>query len=153
MLYLGEMKPEETLDFHIRWAWHGIARVYNQQADRHGITMSIGYVLLNIDQRNGTPSTRLGPKMGMEPRSLTRTLKAMEEQGLIVKRSDKTDKRLVLIHLTELGRRKRELSKQTVIRFNEYLQSQLPKQKLKAFFEVMGEINHLLTKEKPGRFF
>ena len=32
--------------------------------------MSIGYALLNID-KDGTPSTKLGPKMGMEARSLT----------------------------------------------------------------------------------
>ena len=74
------MKPEETFDFHIRWAWARISRMYNAQAANFGGTMSIGYVLLNID-REGTPSTKLGPKMGMESRSLTRTLKGMEEMG------------------------------------------------------------------------
>jgi MarR family transcriptional regulator, organic hydroperoxide resistance regulator len=55
------MKPEETIDHPIRWAWHRIARRYNAEAAKHGGTMSIGYVLLTIDPE-GTPSTKLGPK-------------------------------------------------------------------------------------------
>ncbi|NQX92775.1 MAG: MarR family transcriptional regulator, partial [Flavobacteriales bacterium] len=58
------MKPEETIDFHIRWAWSKISRMYNVEAAKYGGTMSIGYVLLNIE-KDGTPSTKLGPKMGM----------------------------------------------------------------------------------------
>ncbi len=63
------MKPEETVDFHIRWAWAKISRYYNAAASPFGGSMSIGYVLLNVD-KEGTPSTKLGPKMGMESRSL-----------------------------------------------------------------------------------
>ena len=76
------MKPKETVDFHIRWSWHNISRMYNLKASDFGGTMAIGYTLLNID-KDGTPSTKLGPKMGMEPRSLTRMIKSLEENGLI----------------------------------------------------------------------
>ena len=147
------MKPEETIDFHIRWAWHGIARIYNSQADKHGLSMSTGYILLNIDQKAGTPSTKLGPKMGMEPRSLTRTIKSMEEEGLIIRKQDKNDKRMVRIHLTELGKKKRELSKIAVIRFNEYLEKRLPKAKLNQFFEIMTLINNNLVEAQPDKIF
>lgn len=147
------MKPEETIDFHLRWAWHSIARLYNGQAEKHGLSMSTGFVLLNIDQRTGTPSTKLGPKMGMEPRSLTRTLKAMEDEGLITRKSDKNDKRMVRIHLTELGRKKRDISKQAVIRFNEYIQDRISRTKLNTFFDVMDQINHILEEETPEHLF
>ena len=46
------MKSESTFDFHIRWARARISRLYNQQAAEYGGTMSIGYVLLNIDMNN-----------------------------------------------------------------------------------------------------
>ncbi len=46
---------------------------------------------------------KLGPKMGMEPRSLTRMIKSLEEKGWIEKRMDNSDKRMVNIHLTETG--------------------------------------------------
>ena len=46
--------------------------------------MATGFALLSIDPEKGTPSTSLGPKMGMEATSLSRTLKTMEEKGLII---------------------------------------------------------------------
>ena len=142
------MKPEETIDFHIRWAWHGIARIYNTEAAQHGLTMSTGYVLLSIDHLDGTPSTKLGPMMGMEPRSLVRTLQSMEEDGLIKRKPDKIDKRVVRIFLTEKGKKKRDLSKVRVIQFNEFIHKKVGKKKLKGFFKVMDEINTIINEEK-----
>lgn len=135
------MKAEETIDFPIRWAWHKIARLYNLEAQKHGITMSIGYCLLNIDRVNGTPSTKLGPLMGMEARSLTRTLKSMEESGLIYRQSTDKDRRLVRIRLTPLGLEKREISKQTVIKLNQYLFDKLSENDILHFFRTMQIIN------------
>ena len=40
------MKPQETVDFHIRWSWYNISRMYNSKANEFGGTMSIGYALL-----------------------------------------------------------------------------------------------------------
>lgn len=141
------MKPEQTIDFPIRWAWHRIARIYNCEAAKFGGSMSLGYVLLNIDH-NGTPSTKLGPKMGMEPRSLTRTLKTMEDRGLIERKPDKEDKRMVRIFLTKEGHNMREISKTTVLFFNKKIQSKLDKEKLNTFFEVLNDINQLLQTEE-----
>lgn len=138
------MKAKETIDFPIRWAWHRISRLYNIMAGEHGITMSIGYCLLNIDRKNGTPSTKLGPLMGMESRSLTRTLKTMENMGLIERKPDANDKRMVRIFLTPFGVESREISKQTVISFNETVKAGLSNEEQEVFFSVMRKINKLL---------
>lgn len=142
------MKPEETIDFHLRWAWHNIARLYNAEASLHGLTMSVGFTLLNIDQREGTPSTKLGPKMGMEPRSLTRTLKSMEEEGLITRKNDKNDRRTVRIFLTEKGRRKREIAREKVVLFNEKIQKQMGRKKVTEFMNIMNDLNRLIEEFK-----
>ncbi len=138
------MKPEETIDFNIRSTWHKISRMYNIQAAEHGVSMATGMVLLNIDLKEGTPSTSLGPKMGMESRSLTRTLKNLEDEKIIYRQADKKDKRKVRIFLTELGKEKREISKEKVIQFNEHLRSNLDKKDLNTFFKVMENINELI---------
>lgn len=138
------MKPEETLDFHIRWAWHKIARLYNLEAQKHGFTMSMGYALLNIDKYEGTPSTKLGPLMGMESRSLTRTLKTMEDNGFIERKPDPTDKRMVRVFLTEKGLEARRISRSTVIKFNETVQDVLNQQEKEQFFEIMKKMNQRL---------
>lgn len=109
--------------------------------------MSIGFVLLNID-KEGTPSTKLGPKMGMESRSLTRTLKSMEEKGLIERKADSKDGRMVRVFLTKKGNEMRETSKGVVLRLNEALQQKIPQGKLNTFFEVMETINLTLDENK-----
>jgi DNA-binding MarR family transcriptional regulator len=108
--------------------------------------MSIGFALLNIDAEDGTPATKIAPLMGLEARSLTRLLKSMEEKGLICRESDKVDKRSVRIKLTEEGKKQREHSKATVLRFNEAVRKQLPEEKLTVFFEVVQNINQIIEK-------
>jgi len=137
------MKPEETVDFHIRWTWSKISRLYNIEAARHGGSMSIGYILLNID-KEGTPSTKLGPKMGMEARSLTRSLKLMEENGLIKRQPDPVDRRMARVFLTDEGQRMREVSKNVVIRFNERVREVVSETELKSMFSTLQKINQII---------
>lgn len=136
------MRREETVDHNIKSAWHAISRMYNQQAGKHDITTSIGFVLLNIHS-DGTPATKIAPLMGLEARSLTRMLKTMEEKKLIYREPDAVDKRSVRIFLTELGKKKKEVSRETVLYFNNKVRELVPESKLKVFFEVMSEINLL----------
>ncbi len=106
----------KTLDYILRYTWQAVARMYNEEATKYGATMATGFALLSIDRENGTSSTALGPRMEMEATSLTRTLKSMEEKGLIFRKKNPADGRGVLIFLTELGKEKRELSKNTVFK-------------------------------------
>lgn len=137
------MKPEETVDFHIRWTWSKISRLYNIEASHHGGSMSIGYILLNID-KEGTPSTKLGPKMGMEARSLTRSLKLMEENGLITRQPDPVDRRMARVFLTDEGQRMREVSKNVVIQFNERVREVVSETELKSMFSTLKKINQMI---------
>lgn len=140
------MRREETIDFHIKAAWHAIARMYNQQAVKHDITMSMGFVLLNINADEGTPATKIAPLMGLEARSLTRLLKTMEEKKLIFREADPSDKRMVRIMLTKEGKKKKEVSRQTVLRFNEAIHEQIENEDLSTFFEVLRKINSIIEK-------
>lgn len=141
------MKPEETIDFHIRWAWHRISRGYNSVADRHGFSMSVGYVLLSID-RQGTPSTALGPKMGMESRSLTRTLRNMEADGLVFRETDESDRRKVLVKLTDKGKRYRKKAKDTVIDFNEQVREELGEKEIESLISTLSKLNEIIDNQK-----
>jgi DNA-binding MarR family transcriptional regulator len=140
------MKREDTVDFHIRSAWHAIARMYNQQASQYDATMSVGFALLVMDNEEGTPATKIAPMMGLEVRSLTRILKSLEDKKLITRVSDKNDKRSVRICLTKKGKEKRELAKETVVKFNEAVREEISESKLDTFFEVIQEINRLVDR-------
>jgi len=135
---------DKTIDYILRATWQAISRMYNEEATKYGATMATGFTLLSIDKEKGTPSTALGPKMGMEPTSLTRILKSMEEKGLIIKKKNPNDGRGVLIHLTDYGREKRALSKSTVIQFNESIKKHISDEKWENFIEVAETINKLI---------
>jgi DNA-binding MarR family transcriptional regulator len=138
---------EKTIDYALRATWQAVSRMYNEEASKYGASMSVGFALLSIDKDNGIPSTALGPQMGMEPTSLTRTLKSMEEKGLIIRKKNPVDGRGVLIHLTKLGKEKRELSRDRVLKFNEVIKQHVSQEKLDNFMEVAEIINELISEK------
>ena len=146
------LKAHQTVDFHLKSGWLAISRMYNAKAAKHDMTMSIGYVLLNIDLEKGTSATKIAPALGLEPRSLTRMLKSLEEKGWINRSGSDHDKRLVNIHLTDQGKYQREIARQTVIEFNQQISQRISSEKLTVFFEVIREINRvvesLVTEER-----
>mgnify|MGYP001183842533 FL=1 len=127
----------ETFDSVLRSTWQLVSKMYNKEANKFDSTMATGFALLSIDAE-GTPSTTLGPKMGMEPTSLSRLLSTMEERKLIYRTQNPNDGRSILIHLTSFGKEKRDDSKAVVLHFNKKIEESLSTEKISAFFEVMN---------------
>ena len=125
-----------------------VQKMYNEEAGKKGSTMATGFALISIDPEEGTPSTALGPKMGMEATSLSRTLKAMEEKGLIVRRPNPDDGRGVLIHLTDFGKEMRVFSKTVVLRFDEAVKEHISEEDLKTFKTVANTMMELIYNKK-----
>jgi MarR family transcriptional regulator, organic hydroperoxide resistance regulator len=137
------MKADKTVDHHIKTGWHAISRMYNNYAAQFDMTMSIGYVLLNID-RAGTPATKIAPALGLESRSLTRMLKSLEEKKWIRREIDEDDKRVVKVFLTEEGKRKRDKAREGVITFNNLVMAELDETQLTSFFGAMQKISKIV---------
>jgi DNA-binding MarR family transcriptional regulator len=138
---------DKTIDYILRATWQAVARMYNEEASKYDATMATGFALLSLDREEGTPSTSLAPKMGMEATSLTRTLKSMEDRGLIIRKKNPNDGRGMLIYLTEFGKEKRELSRNTVLKFNETIRKNISQEKLQHFMEVSETINELIQEK------
>jgi DNA-binding MarR family transcriptional regulator len=141
------MDKSKSIDHQLRATWQAVAKLYNEKAAQHDSTMSMAFVLLNIDYENGTPSTALGPSMGMEPTSLSRILKTMEEKGAIVREKNPNDGRSVIIKLTDYGKEMREFSKEQVIIFNNKIREYISEQELETFFKVTSTINKLIAEK------
>jgi DNA-binding MarR family transcriptional regulator len=139
---------DKTIDYILRTTWLAVNKMYNEEAAQFGTTMATGFALLSIDPENGTPSTSLGPKMGMEATSLSRTLKTMEEKGLIVRKPNPEDGRGVLIYLTEFGREKRAFSRDRVLTFNEAIIENVSDEELNNFYKVADVINNMISNKK-----
>lgn len=132
----------------LRATWMAVQKMYNEEAGTKGSTMATGFALISIDPEQGTPSTALGPKMGMEATSLSRTLKKMEEQGLIERRPNPEDGRGVLIHLTNFGIEMREFSKSVVFRFDEAVKENISEEEIKTFKKVASTMMELIGSKK-----
>ena len=141
------MKADKTVDYHIKSGWHAISRMYNSYAAPFDMTMAIGYVLLNIDKKKGTPATKIAPALGLEARSLTRMLKSLEDKKWIRREIDEDDRRVVNVFLTEEGKRKRDFARQGVILFNDAIYENIGEEKLNIFFEVMQNINEIVNND------
>jgi len=139
---------EKTIDYVLRTTWLAVQKMYNEEASKFDATMAVAFTLLSIDPVHGTPSTALGPKMGMEATSLSRILKSMEERGVIERKPNPDDGRGVLIHLTDFGREKREYSRDRVLTFNNTIRNHVSNEKLNNFYEVAEVINELISNKK-----
>ena len=142
------MEQEGTIDYNIRKTWYNITKMYNRTATDYMASMALGMIILNIDITEGTPSTQLGPNMGMEATSLSRSLNKLEDAGVIERKPDPNDKRKSVIHLTALGMDWREVAKGVVIDFNETIQSHFEKEEMDTFFAILKKINKIIDENK-----
>ena len=133
--------PKDTYCSRIKQSWHSISRMYNSEGDKHNLTTTLGFILLQINTPEGIPSTSIGPALGMEATSLVRTLSLLEKKGWIKRKKDAKDARKVMIVLTAKGKQKRDVSRLAVQAFNESVEKKISKAKLKVFTEVLEQIN------------
>lgn len=131
---------DQMVVYNLRTSWLQIARMYNELAAEHDATVSMAFVLLAINEEEGTPVTRIAPRMGMEPNSLSRILKSMEEKGYIFRKKDASDKRMAYVCLTDSGKEKREIAMRAVFRLEKVITKDVDTEKLKAFFEVAKRV-------------
>jgi len=139
---------DKTIDYVLRATWIAVAKLYNEEAGKKGSTMATGFVLLNIDPEDGTPSTSLGPKMGMEATSLSRTLKTMEDKKLIIRKPNPEDGRSILICLTDFGKEMRAYSKEVVLTFDQKVRENISNKDLKTFIDVANTIVDMISNRK-----
>lgn len=143
------MKHQETIDYFLKITWQNIANRYNQLASEFGITQSIGYLLINIDEAEGTTVSEVAALLGLKSTSLSRMLNNLETDGLIYRESHLTDKRSVKLYLTEKGKEKRHLARVVVKKFNDYLENNLAEDEKLHLVNSLKNINQLTTDYKP----
>ena len=130
----------ENVDLILKSTWLAVSKMYSELAQDHDATAVQALTLLKIDPKEGTRSTNLGPKMAIEPTSLTRIIKLLEDNGYIYKEKTTNDKREVIIKLTDKGLINRNLSKEVVVNFNKKVVERISPEKMAIFKELMQDI-------------
>ena len=132
----------------IRSSWIELFKFYNDQASKEGGTLSMAFVLLTINEKFGSPVTKIAPRMNMEPNSLSRILKSLEEKGYVLKRKNSEDKRKVYVSLTESGLKLRDMASEKLFALEKVIKAKVSNSDLRSFFTVLDTISDILDSEK-----
>ncbi len=134
-----EVAPQ-VASYHIRSSWLAISKFYNEIAKKYDATLSMAFVLLAIDNDKGVPVTKIAPRIGMEPNSLSRLINTMEHNGTIIRSSDPQDQRKVYIQLTDKGKQLRHIAIKEVFQLEKVITHNLDDSQRDAFFDVLSQI-------------
>lgn len=146
---MRNVKHQETIDYFVKIVWQTMANRYNQIVTEFGITQSIGYLLINIDEKEGTTVSKAASLLGLKSTSLSRMLSQLESMGLIYRESNPGDKRSVKIYLTDLGKEKRHQARVVVRQFNNYLNEHIKESDKQYLIDMLEKINQLTLNYKP----
>ena len=141
---------KSRVDFVMKQGWKNIEKMYNNEASKYDVTFSIGFTLISIDPEKGSPSTSIGPIMGLESNSISRILNSMENKHLINRRPNPNDGRSIIISLTKLGHKKREIVIQKIRQFKNLLRSRIDPSDIETFLRVSTQVNEII--EEGGYF-
>lgn len=136
---LFEQLAPHILLYHLRSNWLSVSKLFNDLAKDYDSTLAMAFVLLAIDE-TGTPVTKIAPRIGMEPNSLSRLLNSLESKGAIYRQNDTADQRKVFVYLTELGFEYKNIAIQTVIEVEKEITKDLSKEEKALVIKMMNNV-------------
>jgi DNA-binding MarR family transcriptional regulator len=131
----------QLIVYQIKTAWLQIQKMGDKIASKYDASLSMAFVLMAIYEEGGTPVTKIAPRIGMEPNSLSRLLKSLEKKAYIYKEANPEDKRVVLVKLTDLGLERRKVALRAVFSIEKAVMKDVAEEDLKGFFKVLGTVN------------
>lgn len=94
---------DDQLCFSLYGALQAMTRAYKPRLERMGLTYP-QYLVMLVLWEGGEPTVKaLGDRLGLDSGTLTPLLKRMEKRGLLTRRRDLDDERLVRLALTAEG--------------------------------------------------
>lgn len=112
-------------------------------------------MICRLERDNGAAAvTELCKMTGMKSASISRTMNALEQRGLIARSIDPKDRRNVLVSSTETGRETDRAQQQDMCRFWDAVFARLPEQDVTELLRIWNEIldsMEAVISERSGR--
>jgi DNA-binding MarR family transcriptional regulator len=89
---------------HLRMATRRLSMIYDRHLEPVGVTINQYSLLANLMAHDGIGLGAFAEKLVMDPTTLTRNLRPLQRQRLVVLAPDPNDKRSRVLHLTDRGR-------------------------------------------------
>ena len=98
------MRTEECIFFQLAKAGQSGAQYWQGKVAHLGLTAVQAMVLNTLGDDDGVPAGRLGERVQLTSATLTGIIDRLENLGFTERRASKTDRRAVLVDLTDKGR-------------------------------------------------
>src|SRR4249919_2670466 len=98
------------------------------------------FILTSLKGEAWRTQHELARALRIEGPTLTRHLDGLEEEGLVVRRRDASDRRAVSVELTELGRAKHAEMRRAVVAFNRRLLAGLSDGEVEELRSLLGRL-------------
>ena len=100
-----KMKLDNQLCFSLYAASREVIKTYKPLLDKYGLTYTQYIAMLVVWEYEKITVKEMGQKLHLDSGTLTPVLKKLESMGLIIKYRSKEDDRVVIVELTETGRK------------------------------------------------
>jgi DNA-binding MarR family transcriptional regulator len=108
MTMQDQLKLDDFICFAVYTASHALNRVYKPLLDALGLTYPQYLAMVALWGQDGQTVGGLGEKLFLESSTLTPLLKRLESAGYIRRERSREDERVVVIRLSEEGKRLKE---------------------------------------------
>jgi len=122
-----------------------IRTAFNQQVTAHGLTYPRARALFRLAKKQNMTQSELACELELEQATMVRLLDRMEENGLIERRPDPTDRRVKLLVLTPHGEEQAALVRSIADRMREQIFSDIDPRELNAAVELLERISANVT--------
>ena len=91
--------------------------IFRQYSSRLSLTAPQAFHLLSIPV-DGISMSGLAKKLGLDTSTLTRNIQKLEKLGLVRRKQDRNDKRILVVYLTDKGRGRVEKIEESLLDLN-----------------------------------
>ncbi|MGE5417685.1 MAG: MarR family winged helix-turn-helix transcriptional regulator [Acidobacteriota bacterium] len=102
-----------------------LERQIGREFEKYGINLAQSFVLFSLLENDGLTLTEVGTRSRIENSTLTTMVDRLEKDGLVERRLDPQDRRMVRLFITDQGRELAEMVLSKGAEFNQFLKKNL----------------------------
>lgn len=133
-------RPSESALLALQRATHATLHLLAAKLSDLDLTGSEINALANLAGGDGQTISALGRAVGARPTTLTSVLDRLERRGYLTRRPSATDRRAVIIQLTESGQQVAERIRETMTSLERRALDALPEDAVSGFFTVLAAL-------------
>ncbi|MCX7635507.1 MAG: MarR family transcriptional regulator [Syntrophales bacterium] len=142
------MPPDDRLIFLLFTAQNRLRTYLNGALNAAGVRVTIvqGGILFLLKQQNGRTMSELSQLVGVDNSTLTGLVDRLEKAGFVTRRMSATDRRALLIDITDEGRQEAEKAKAVIRQVNEEIKRGFNTDEIEAFKAVLKAFSQKFNK-------